>query len=327
MSSDESPNASEPSERRDAVREKAQQVRVQQSRTRLFRTAAIGVAAVAVIVAGALVVTWTVSSEAAKPLLVPANETNDGFLVTGVEGVGLASIPAESTDESEATPSAEATATAEPDTESDADATADEAMLDVRVYVDYLSAGAREFQIANVQQLSNWVSEDAASVTYYPVSMLTSKSNGTKYSQRAAGAAACVGTHAPESFFAYNNALLTQQPEVDSDGLANEDLADLAIAIGASNPKVIRECIEDQDFSAWANDATERALQDIPDTDGLALTATPMVLVNGVPYVGALTDPKEFAQFVLTVASDMYYEATPTPTPEATSTPTPSATP
>ena len=39
-----------------------------------------------------------------------------------------------------------------------------------------------------------------------------------------------------------------------------------------------------------------------------------MVLVNGMPYVGALDDPKEFAQFVLTSASDAYYK-TPTATP------------
>ena len=38
-----------------------------------------------------------------------------------------------------------------------------------------------------------------------------------------------------------------------------------------------------------------------------------MILVNGKPYVGALDDPKEFAQFVLTIASDAYY-STPTPT-------------
>ena len=33
-----------------------------------------------------------------------------------------------------------------------------------------------------------------------------------------------------------------------------------------------------------------------------------MILVNGTPYVGALDDPKEFAQFVLTIASDAYYK-------------------
>ncbi|MEV8266996.1 thioredoxin domain-containing protein [Microbacterium sp. NPDC076911] len=318
MSSDETPNASAPSERRDAVREKAQQVRARQSRSRLIRASAIAVAAIAVVVAGAMAITMTVSSEASKPTLKPANATDDGFAVTGVQGVGLASAEDGVTadEEVEETDDAEATATPEA-----SETAVDLPAIEVRVYVDYLAAGARDFQLANVQQLSNWVTEEAATVTYYPVAMLTSKSNGTKYSQRAAGAAACVGTYAPDSFFAFTNALLAQQPEMDSDGMANEDLAALAIATGAENPKVVRACIEDQDYSAWAKDATERALQEIPDTDGLALTGTPMVLVNGEPYVGELTDPKEFAQFVLTIASDTYYEEAPTPTP----TPTPSS--
>ena len=50
-------------------------------------------------------------------------------------------------------------------------------------------------------------------------------------------------------FFAFNNALLTQQPDVDSDGLTDAELADLAIASGATTPKVVRECIEDQAFA------------------------------------------------------------------------------
>jgi hypothetical protein len=43
-----------------------------------------------------------------------------------------------------------------------------------------------------------------------------------------------------------------------------------------------------------------------------------MILVNGEQYQGALDDPKEFAQFVLTTVSEAYYNsptATPTPTP------------
>jgi protein-disulfide isomerase len=311
MSSDETPNTSAPRERREAVREKAQQVRARQSRMGLIRAAAIAVGALAVIVAGAVVVTMTVSSEAAKPLLTPTNVTNDGFQVVGVEGVGLV------TDNPAATGSPEPTETPEP--AETTDAAADQSKVDIRVYVDYLSTGSRDFQLSNVQQLSNWYAEDAATVTYYPVAMLTSKSNGTKYSQRAAGAAACVGTHAPESFFAFNNALLAQQPDIDSDGFNDSELAALAIASGAKDPKKIRECIEEQDFTGWAKDATERALQGIPDTDSLELTSAPTVLVNGMPYVGALTDPKEFSQFVLTIASDTYYEETATPTP----TPTP----
>jgi hypothetical protein len=59
----------------------------------------------------------------------------------------------------------------------------------------------------------------------------------------------------------------------------------------------------------------------IPDADGLALTGTPMIVVNGQAYVGALDDPAEFSQFVLTSASDAFYKAQETETPTPTPTP------
>jgi hypothetical protein len=60
----------------------------------------------------------------------------------------------------------------------------------------------------------------------------------------------------------------------------------------------------------------------LPGTDGVELTGAPIILVNGQAYTGSLTDPAEFAQFVLTVSSDAYY-STPAPgaTPEETAEP------
>ena len=311
MSSDESQNAA-PSERRDAVREKAQQVKARQSRARLIRRTSLVAVAVAFVAVIAVVVTWTVSSSASKPTMSPAKGVDGGFVVTDVTGAGVsADAGAGGLVEGEAstTPETEPTPTATP-TEAPA--------VDIRVYVDYLSTGSREFQLANTKQLSEWVDDGAATLTYYPVAMLTAKSNGTKYSLRAAGAAACVAQHSPDYFFAFNDALLRQQPEVDSDGLSDEKLADLAQATGLDGPKAVRGCIEDQEYASWAKSATEQALKELPGTDGAALTGTPMVLVNGTQYVGKLDDPKEFAQFVLTIASDAYYKATPTPTPAPT---------
>ena len=312
MSSDESQNAA-PSERRDAVREKAQQVKARQSRARLIRRTSLVAIAVAFVAVIAVVVTWTVSSSASKPTMSPAKGVNGGFVVTDVTGAGVA-------DDSGAGGLVEGEASTTPETEPTPTSTPTEApAVDIRVYVDYLSTGSREFQLANMKQLSQWIDDGAATLTYYPVAMLTAKSNGTKYSLRAAGAAACVAQHSPDYFFAFNDALLRQQPAVDSDGLSDAELADLARATGLDDPKVVRACIEDQAYASWAKTATEQALKELPDTDGVALTGTPMVLVNGTQYVGKLDDPKEFAQFVLTVASDAYYKATPTPTP----TPTP----
>jgi hypothetical protein len=323
MSSDDSANAPAPSERRDAVREKAQQVHVRQSRAQRIRIAVLSLSAVALVVVAAVTVTMIVSSAASKPLLRPANLDDDGFAVTSIAGVALSSGAVQ-----DAEPTPTPTPTAEDDgDEEEAEATpsptpTEQPVVDIRVYVDYLSTGSREFQLANVQQLAEWVDEGAATLAYHPVSMLTAKSNGTKYSLRAAGAAACVATHSPDSFFAYNNALLSQQPEVDSDGYTDTELASLAIAAGADSPRDVRSCIEEQEFQGWARTATERALDGLPDTE-VTLTGTPTVLVNGNQYVGALDDPQEFAQFVLTIASDAYYKATPTPSPSATPTPTP----
>lgn len=308
MSSDESSNAAAPRERRDAVREKAQQVQARQTRFRRIRVASVVTSIVAVVAIAGVVVTWAVSSAASKPSLSPVNVTDDGFTVTTVpDAAPDAGAPLEATPTPTETPAPAPTPTS----------TARPA-VDIRVYVDYLSAGSRDFQVANAKQLSTWVGQDAATLSYFPVAMLTAKSNGTKYSLRAASAAACVAANSPDAFFAFNNALLARQPEVESDGYTNAELADLAIASGASSPKVVRACIEDESYSTWAKGATERALKGLSGTEDVALTSAPMVLVNGQPYVGALGDPKEFAQFVLTIASDAYYEASPSPTPTAT---------
>jgi protein-disulfide isomerase len=329
MSSDDSPNVPAERDRRHAVREKAQQVQAQQSRAHVIRTASLVTVIVAVVAVAAVIVTWVVSSSASQPLLSPTNVTDDGFVVTTVAGVGSATESGTIDDES-AAQSLEAAAPTETPTPTPTptpDAT-EQPVADIRVYVDYLSTGSHDFQVANVQQLSKWVSADAATLTYYPVAMLTAKSNGTKYSLRAASAAACVATHSPDTFFAFNNALLTEQPEVDADGYTDAELANMAQASGVQSPKVVRSCIEKQEFASWAKSATERALQGLPETDDATLTGTPMVFVNGVQYLGALTDPKEFAQFVLTSASDAYYSTpSPTATPSDTATPTPTPTP
>ncbi|MBD7956353.1 thioredoxin domain-containing protein [Microbacterium sp. Sa4CUA7] len=314
MSSDDPSNAPVKRDAREAVREKAQLVHAKQSRMRIIRRSLLGVAALAVVavIAGSLV--WVVSSNASKPQLSPANVVDNGFAISSVTGAtGQADAERGMT---EATP---APAEVSPNVTLAEPAQSD-AAVDIRVYIDYLSEGSRTFQMANMKQLASWVDDGSASLTYYPVAMLSAKSNGTKYSLRAASAAACVATHSQETFFTYTNELLTKQPDVDADGMSDKELADLAQASGVIEPKIVRECIEEARFAAWAREATDRALKGIPDTDGLALTGTPTVLVNGEPYVGALDDPAEFAQFVMTLASDKYYEETnPTPTP----TPTP----
>jgi protein-disulfide isomerase len=309
MSNDESPNVPASRDRREAVREKAQQVQAKHARARTFRLVALGVLAIVVVAAVVTGVVAAVTSSASTSTAAPRNVTADGGIpISSVEGVALSTG-------SLSDPSAAPSGPAEPTPTATSAST-----VDIRIYVDYLASGAKEFELANATQLSKWFTAGSANVTYYPVAMLTAKSNGTKYSLRAASAAACVATYSPETVYAFSHELLAKQPDMDSAGIADTDLASLAIAKGASSPKSVRSCIEDEDYVTWAKSMTDAALTEIPDTDGLTLTGTPLVLVNGEMYQGSLDNAKEFAQFVLTTASASYYDGTATPTP----TPTPS---
>ncbi|WP_336631659.1 MULTISPECIES: DsbA family protein [unclassified Microbacterium] len=316
---DSSVDEAAPLGRRDAVREKAQQVRVQQSRRRLIRRSAITFGVVAVVAAVGTVVAWTVGGAASKPQLSPDGTDRDGFVVSSISSAAAALTSPD-----------DATAAASPEGDQTAPAPSPTATtstpVDIHVYVDYLSPAARQWQLANADNLSSWVADGAATLTYHPVAMLTAKSNGTKYSLRAASAAACVASYAPESFFTFNDDLLTRQPSVDSDGFSDKDLADIAQANGG-DPGLLRDCIESERYASWVKAATERAVSGIEGSPGLALTSNSMVTVNGQAYMGAMDDPAEFSQFVLTTASGKSSKnATPSPTPTASPTQTPAPT-
>lgn len=332
MTSDETPNVPAARSTREAVREKAKKVHAQQKRARIIRRTLIGLVAVVAVGGAGTAVALAVNSSVSKPQLSPSTIDGDGIQITEVTGVNapaqaLAAEPApEPTEAGEKDKDGDGKKeTAEPTAEPEANA----GSVDVHIYVDYLSPGAGEFERANARQLSGWITEGAVEVIYHPVSLLTASSNGTKYSLRAAAAAACVAEHSPAQFYAYNHELLADQPEVDTDGRTDVELADLAGAVGVDSVKKVRSCIEGQDYVSWAKEATTRALEGpLPGSDELVLTGAPMVVVNGKAYVGALDDPAEFSQFVLTVASDAYYEeqATASPEPEETETSTPKPT-
>ncbi|MFC9985896.1 DsbA family protein [Microbacterium keratanolyticum] len=311
MSSDETPNVPTTRNSREAVREKAQQVHAQQSRARVIRRSVLGVVAVLVVGGIAAGVVWAVSSSASKPELTPSNMKDDGVVLRAVSAEDTGEIPATPTpDDATATPAP----TALPTVAAGA--------VDIHVYVDYLSPGAGQFERANARQLASWIDQGAATVAYHPVALLTANSSGTKYSLRAAAASACVASLSNDKFAAYNHELLLSQPELDTAGKSDEELADIAVAVGVERPKDVRACIQGKDFASWAKDATARALEGpLPGSKDLVLNGAPTIVVNGRAYVGALDDPAEFSQFVQDIASDAYF-STPSPTP----TPTPTET-
>jgi hypothetical protein len=157
-------------------------------------------------------------------------------------------------------------------------------------------------------------------VTYHPVALLTANSNGTKYSLRAASAAACVAARRPDVFYAFNHACSSTSPSrTPTEERQGPDPARRRQR--RQGHPGMQGCIEDSTYDSWVKDVTQRAVDGpLPGSKKAALTGAPTIVVNGQVYAGSLTDAAEFSQFVLSVASDSYYG---TPGPTVTPTPSP----
>jgi protein-disulfide isomerase len=174
----------------------------------------------------------------------------------------------------------------------------------VVTYIDYLCPYCGEFEATNAEQLAEWVKDGDVVLEVHPISILDRVSVGTRYSTRAANAAACVADTSPRSFEAFSALLFANQPAENTEGLSNADLLDLASEANVADMSSVGDCIESERFSGWVTEATDRALAGpLPDSDVDALAGTPTVIVDGVEYTGGIDDPDEFAAFVLPAES------------------------
>lgn len=285
--------------RRAAARERAQRTRTQQKRRQRGARIGLQVGLGVVLVAAATIVTLVLvnSSRPAGP--GPQSMRDGGITI----GTGLKAVdPAASS-----WPSPSATGSAD--------------TVRITLYVDYLCPICGAFEQTNSDYLEGLVTSGAATLDIHPIAILSNRSQGTKYSLRAANAAACVAEESPDSFFAVNRALFAQQPEEGTPGLTDQQLADVVTSVpGVRKGSTIESCIEDQRYGKWVDEQTTAVTGgDIPGSDLTEFPGTPLVLVNGqqYPYSTASTND-EFRTFVVSAAGAT--EATPTPTPSSTPT-------
>lgn len=299
--------------RRAAAREKAQLGR--RRRRRLAsgsRWAIRGVVGLAVLAAVALIVVLVRGGTPATGGPSPANMAGDGITI----GKGLV---AERTGSAAATAAPTATSTA---------AASD--TVHIVVYLDYLCPMCASFEKTNGTYIEGLLASKAATVTYHPLSMPTTDSDGSDYSKRAANTAACVANFSPDSYFDVNRALFDRQPKAGAAGLTNAQLRRLVQNVdGLKSSDRIARCITSGTYEPWVADATQRATDGpISDASITKIAATPTILVNGQEYKYSTPfTVDEFRNFVVTAAGNSYSDnasasATPTPTPTATGTST-----
>ncbi|TFC16363.1 hypothetical protein E3O19_07370 [Cryobacterium algoritolerans] len=270
-------------DRREQARESARLMREEQhkrdKRKSLFLRGGIGAGLLAV----AAIVVLVIVNSVGPAVGGPANMASDGILLTGNGSV------------IKATPTKALAADAKPIA---TDRTALTKTANIAIYVDYLCPYCGQFEATNGAQIASWVTAGNATLEFHPISILDSNSAGSKYSTRAANAAACVANYRPDDFLAVNTALFARQPKENTAGLTDAALASLVKTAGVTDKKV-DSCITDRTFASWLGTATKRALAGpLPDADIKKVSGTPTVLVNGVTYKGALDNATTFSDFV-----------------------------
>lgn len=267
-------------ERRTQAREaaKAQQQKRQRDE-RLKKGLTIGgilVGAIAIVA----IVTLVIVNAIRPPGPGPENMASDGIVVG--QGYVAETTPALAADEAPV-------ATDERDD-----------VVQIVIYQDYLCPYCGLFETTNGETIDQLISDGVATVEYHPVSFLDRLSLGEEYSTRSANAAACVAEASPDSFYAWNTLMYENQPGENTEGLTDDEIIGLAEQAGVDTNAAFTECVESVQFESWVQRATQDAqLEPGPSgEDGVQITGTPTVLVNGEQYRGQPGDGASFTAFV-----------------------------
>jgi len=170
----------------------------------------------------------------------------------------------------------------------------------VDIWFDAMCPVCGAFEKANGETLAKAVGGGDVTLRLHPLTFLDRLSNGTGYSTRAAAALVCVGVHDESRVLDYYRALFTDQPEENSDGLTDEQLAKRAKDLGIAD---ITGCLKRSGpYQAWAQANTAQSQSGPIEVDGTKVAdrieGTPTVLVNGKKFTGSVSDAKAFEEFL-----------------------------
>lgn len=272
------------SEQREAARAKARELREQnakkEKRSKLLIQISVVLVALGIVGGIGAVIAIENANRVAAPAVndVPDNLTDLG----GVKvGVGLQAF----------TPSNTPTADAQGE------------VPEIVVYVDYQCPICQAFDVPNSAQIRSWVDTGAATVEIRPISFLD-RASLNEYSSRAANGAFCVANFAPDSFFDYHETAMLNQPSEGGEGPDDAEIFSWAQEAGAGSEEV-QGCIQNKSFEDYVFQHTQNVLS--TPQNGVTVTGTPTVLVNGVQYTWAsgddLVSAERFAQFVQTASA------------------------
>ena len=184
--------------------------------------------------------------------------------------------------------------------------TIDDSVPTVGIFFDYMCPICGQFETANQETIEGFLADGTANVVLFPVSILDRYSQNTAYSTRAASAVAWVADRAPEQFLDFHEALFANEPEENTPGHTNAEIADFARQAGV--PEDVAAGIESGEarraFGQWVTSATAAA------TSNEALLnpqsgrfGTPTITIDGERWAGNWMAPGALQQAVADAAA------------------------
>ena len=160
----------------------------------------------------------------------------------------------------------------------------------VGVYYDYMCSICRTFFTVNGMDLMTLRDSGTIVLDYHPIATLDNMTT-TKYSTRAANAAATVADKEPIHFVIFNDILLSNQP-VDASGLTDEQITKFATDVGIA-PATIKLFSQNL-YVGWVDKATNIVVK-AGNTEML-----PMIVVNEKPLAAGVdwSKPGELSKYL-----------------------------
>lgn len=142
----------------------------------------------------------------------------------------------------------------------------------VDVYQDFMCPYCGAFEMTNGEDLEELAAAGDIALYVHPLALLNRYSQGTDFSTRSANALATIADGSPEHVLDFTRLMYMNQPEQNSQGLSDDDMASIAVQAGV--PEDVANTIKDGKFKAWALAATEQSSKD-------QVRGTPSLMIDG----------------------------------------------
>jgi protein-disulfide isomerase len=142
----------------------------------------------------------------------------------------------------------------------------------VDAYIDFQCPFCRAFELTSGDALRAMAAEGLITLVFHPMDFLDQASTN-HYSSRAASASGCASDAG--RFSEYSRVLFANQPPEGGPGLTDEQLVELGVAVGLTDPAFL-QCVPQHPYVPWADYVTQQAL-------ARGVSGTPTTLVEGVP--------------------------------------------